>query len=176
MYADDKERMENEDMLRKMQMSGTKLESLGVYFGAMQKALIDSGSDGIMAHRRTGNLINNGTEYMSTSEYQEKEESQCLVKDLSEKLEESQKALKEKQTEKKENDKKADKKEQNDNEPEENIKYSKQDDIIEKNASASKSHKESEIFNNNKNSEINEMNVKRADERNTIGSTVDIAL
>lgn len=94
-YADDKERKENEAMLYKMQMSTTKLETLGEYFGAMQKALKDSGNNGIMAYRRTSNLIHNGTNYMDTSEYQSKENSKCLVKDITDSMEESKKALEE---------------------------------------------------------------------------------
>lgn len=175
-YADDKERKENEDMLRKMQMSGTKLESLGVYFGAMQEALIDSGSDGIMAHRRTGNLIKNGTDYMSTSEYEEKEESKCLVKDLTESLKESQEALKEKQSEKKESDKKLVKEEQAAKDTGEASKPSKGDDSIKEDLSASNLSKEPEISVNNKNSEKAEVNLIKEARINVLGSTVDIAL
>lgn len=106
-YADEKEKKENEEMVRKMQMSGTKLEALGEYFGSMQTALKDSGSDGVMAMRRTNNLIHNGTEYMDTSDYEEKETSKSIVKDLTESLKEGQEALEEKKAKKKEEEKKA---------------------------------------------------------------------
>lgn len=106
-YADEKEKKENEEMVRKMQMSGTKLEALGEYFGSMQTALKDSGSDGIMAMRRTNNLIHNGNEYMDTSDYEEKETSKSIVKDLTESLKEGQEALEEKKAKKKEEEKKA---------------------------------------------------------------------
>lgn len=106
-YADEKEKKENEEMVRKMQMSGMKLEALGEYFGSMQTALKDSGSDGIMAMRRTNNLIHNGTEYMDTSDYEEKETSKSIVKDLTESLKEGQEALEEKKAKKKEEEKKA---------------------------------------------------------------------
>lgn len=95
-YANEKERKENEMMLAKMQMSETKLEALGDYFGAMQEALKDSGSNGMMAYRRTNNLISNANEYMSTSDYQEKENSKCLVKDMTDSMKENEEAIKEK--------------------------------------------------------------------------------
>lgn len=95
-YANEKERKENEVMLAKMQLSETKLEALGDYFGAMQEALKDSGRNGIMAYRRTNNLISNANEYMSTSDYQEKENSKCLVKDMADSMKENEEAIKEK--------------------------------------------------------------------------------
>lgn len=101
-YADEKERKENEAMVYKMQMSTTKLSTLGEYFGAMQEALKDSGNNGIMAYRRTSNLIHNGTNYMDTSDYQKKENSKCLVKDITDSMEESKKALEETKDSKKE--------------------------------------------------------------------------
>lgn len=104
-YADDKERKENEAMLYKMQISNTKLEALGEYFGSMQKALKDSGSNGMMAYRRTSNLISNETKYMETSEYQSKENSKCIVKDITDSMDESQKKLKDKKDSDKETEK-----------------------------------------------------------------------
>lgn len=104
-YANDKEKKENETMLLKMQLSNTKLDALGEYFGSMQEALRDSGSDGIMAYRRTNNLISNATDYMETEEYESKENSKCLVKDITEKMDEGKEALDEKLEAKKEKEK-----------------------------------------------------------------------
>lgn len=84
--------IENERMLRKMKMAKTRLDTLGEYFGAMQNAQKESGSNGIVMFRRVNHLMITEEDYKKSKEYKSKKNTDTFISDqvdaMNEKMEE----------------------------------------------------------------------------------------
>ena len=105
----DPDKAENDELRNKMQFAETKLEVLGESLGAMQKAVRESGNDGILMYRRVSKLGATTEEFKETDAYKNKKENDTTIKDQIDALRESEKELREKRA-KKQEEKKAEEK------------------------------------------------------------------
>lgn len=92
---------ENDRLLRRMQLAQTKSEVMGHYFGAVQTAVRESGSNGIIMGRRVGHLAGTQRAYQETEHYKKKKDQDTFLLDQLEALkkrQEEMEQLKESQT------------------------------------------------------------------------------
>lgn len=100
------DKAENDRLLRKVQFAQTKAEVLAEYLGAMQNAVRESGSNGILMYRRVGNLMATERAYEETDYYKNKKDADTFLLDqieVLEKRQEEMQELKEAQAEAQEN-------------------------------------------------------------------------
>ncbi len=92
---------ENDRLLRRMQLAQTKSEVMEHYFGAMQTAVRESGSNGIVMGRRVNHLAGTHRMYQETEQYKKKKDQDTFLIDQLEALkkrQEEMEQLKESQT------------------------------------------------------------------------------
>lgn len=93
---DDIDKEENDRLVLQCQLASTKLDVMGVYYGAMQTAVRESGSDGIQMYRRITKLMTTENAYQETDNYKDKKDKDTFVSDqvdaISDKQEEIEKA------------------------------------------------------------------------------------
>ncbi len=97
MEGSDQDKQENDRLLRKMQLSKTRLDALGEYFGAIQTAKRGSGSNGFVMFRRVSNLANTQKEYRESDNHKNKKLTDTFVSDQVDALRELQEELLEEQ-------------------------------------------------------------------------------
>ncbi|MCD7708449.1 MAG: hypothetical protein LUI02_01085 [Clostridiales bacterium] len=100
---DDIDKAENDRLLLQSQLASTKLDAMGAYFGALQTAVKESGSDGIQMYRRITKLTDTESAYKQTDNYKNKKDTDAFVGDQVNSLKEKQEEIaeaKEKRTEK----------------------------------------------------------------------------
>ena len=98
---------ESDRLLRKVQFAQTKAEVLGHYLGAMQNAVRDSGSNGVVMLRRTGHLMATQKAFQETDQYKKKKEQDTFILDQMEVLEKRQEEMEELKEAQKENQEEA---------------------------------------------------------------------
>lgn len=86
---------ENDRLLRKVQFSQTKAEVLGHYLGAMQNAVRESGSNGIIMYRRVGNMMGTEKAFEETDQYKKKKDTDTFLIDQMKVLEKRQEEIRE---------------------------------------------------------------------------------
>lgn len=84
---------ENDRLLRRMQLAQTKSEVMGHYFGAMQTAVRESGSNGIIMGRRVGHLAGTQRAYQETEQYKKKKDQDTFLIDQLEALKKRQEEM-----------------------------------------------------------------------------------
>ena len=107
MEGSEQDKPENDKLLRKMQLSKTRLDALGEYFDAVQTAKTGSGSNGLLMFRRVSNLAGTHKEYKESENHKNKKLTDTFVSDQVDALRELQEELLEEQmrrTEEKEQD------------------------------------------------------------------------
>lgn len=87
------DKLEEDRMLRKMQLSNTRLDALGEYLGAMQGAKRASGSNGFMMLGRVTNLIGTQREFKDSENYKNKKTTDTFISDQVDALREMQRQL-----------------------------------------------------------------------------------
>jgi len=90
MEGSEQDKPENDRLLRKMQLSKTRLDALGEYFGAMQTAKRESNSNGLLMYRRVSNLIGTQKEYKESEIHKNKKLIDTFVSDQVDALRELQ--------------------------------------------------------------------------------------
>lgn len=88
---------ENDRLLRKMQFSKTKAEAMGEFYGSMQTALRESGSRGVMAVKRVGNMMNTKEAFQESTVYHSKKEQDTFVSDQMEAFKQKRQEMQEQQ-------------------------------------------------------------------------------
>lgn len=91
--ATDTDKTENDKLELKMLISDTKSDASASYFASLQEAIKDSKGDGFEAHRRVSKLTATHEKVASSKEYQNKDDSKSLVKDLTDAMDEKRKAV-----------------------------------------------------------------------------------
>lgn len=106
MEGSEQDKPEDDRLLRKMQLSKTRLDALGEYFDAMQTAKRGSGSNGLLMFRRVSNLAGTQKEYKESENHKNKKLTDTFISDQVDALRELQEELLEEQrrTEEKEQD------------------------------------------------------------------------
>lgn len=97
MEGSDQDKTENDRLLRKMQLSKTRLDALGEYFDAMQIAKRESGSNGFLMFRRVSNLAGTQKEYKESDNHKNKKLTDTFISDQVDALRELQEELLEEQ-------------------------------------------------------------------------------
>lgn len=91
--AEDVNRAENDRLLLKSKISETKMDTLGEYFGAMEKAKEESGRNGFAMFARIKRLAETERNYHETSAYKAKKDKDTFVSDQIEAMREKQEEI-----------------------------------------------------------------------------------
>lgn len=88
-------KQENDAFLRKVQFAQTKADALGEYLGAMQNAVRESGSNGVMAAKRVGNFIDTEQAFEQSAIYKNKKDKDTFLVDQIAAMEKKQQEMEE---------------------------------------------------------------------------------
>lgn len=100
MEGSEYDKLEDNRLLHKMQLSKTRLDAMGEYFGAMETAKRESGMNGFLMFRRVTNLVGTQKDYEKSENYKNKKLTDTFISDQVDALRELQEELLEEQARK----------------------------------------------------------------------------
>lgn len=97
MQESEQDKLEDDRLLRKMQLSKTRLDAMGEYFGAMQTAEKASGRNGFFMFQRVTNLAGTQRDFEESETYKNMKVTDTFISDQVDALRELQKEFLEEQ-------------------------------------------------------------------------------